>query len=178
VDTDNTRSQNVKPTSVPGDDWQRLWFSTREHAWSSLAIIPSDGGVEVGRVAEALVATGRLHGERQVRLLDAKGTQLGDVHRLIDELGVMTGRGDWVIVPVDAIEVNPSSVPIAQATSASLLVVRLGESLLTSARNAIEVVGRERLLGSIVLGGRGRGPGKLIVTVLALALVCARFLIV
>ena len=90
-------------------------------------------------------------------------------HGLIDELGVMTGRGDWVIVPVDAIEVNPSSVPIAQATSASLLVVRLGESMLASARNAIEVVGRERLLGSIVLGGRGRGPGKLIVTVLALA---------
>jgi hypothetical protein len=167
----------VKPPPVPDDDWQRLWFSTREHAWSSLAIIPSDGGVDVGRVAEALVATGRLHGERQVSLLNAKGTQLGDVHRLIDELGVMTGRGDWVIVPVDAIEVNPSSVPIAQATSASLLVVRLGESMLTSARNAIEVVGRERLLGSIVVGG-GRGPGKLIVTVLALALVWAHFPIV
>jgi hypothetical protein len=86
----------------------------------------------------------------------------------------MTGRGDWVIVPVDAIDVNPSSVPIAQATSASLLVVRLGQSMLTSARNAIEVVGRERLLGSIVLDGRGRGPGKLIVTLLAL-LVWARF---
>jgi hypothetical protein len=168
----------VKPPSVPGDDWQRLWFSTREHDWNSLAIIPSDGGVEVGRVAEALVATGRLYGERQVRLLDAKGTQLGDVHRLIEELGMMTGRGDWVIVPVDAVEVNPSSVPIAQATSASLLVVRLGESLLKSARSAIDVVGRERLLGSIVLGGRGGGPGKLIVTVLALALANAPFLIV
>jgi hypothetical protein len=162
---------------APDSDWQRLWFSTRQRAWSSLAIIPNDEGVEVGVVAETLVATGQLHGERPVRLLDAKGAQLGDVHRLIDALGEMTGRGDWVIVPVDAIAQNPSAVPIVQATSAALLVVRLGESLLTPARHAIDVVGRERFLGSIVLGPRGRMRTKLLnVALPVLALACARLL--
>jgi hypothetical protein len=163
----------VKRTPVPDDDWQRLWFATRQQAWSSLAIIPSDGSIEVSDVAESLVSTGRLLGERPVNLLKATGVQLADVHNLIDSLGVMTGRGDWVIVPVDAIDENPGAIPIVRATSAALLVVRLGESLLTSARRAIDVVGRGRFLGSVVLHGRGRERRpSLHLTIPALALVC------
>jgi hypothetical protein len=64
----------------------------------------------------------------------------------------MTSRGECVVVPVDPISENPSAIPVLQATSAGLLVVRLGESHLGSARNIIEIAGRERLLGSIVLG--------------------------
>jgi len=101
--------------SAPESDWQRLWFATRHKAWSSLAIIPSDPGVEAGSVAESLVATGRVHGERPVTLLNARGVTLSGVHQLIDAMGTMTGRGDWVIVPVDPIGENPSAVPIVQA---------------------------------------------------------------
>jgi hypothetical protein len=146
----------VKATPTPDSDWQRLWFSTRQQDWSSLALVPGDPSVDVSQVAETLAATGRLYGERSVSLLNGQGVRLPDVHQLIATLGTMTGRGDWVIVPVDAIVENPSSVPIVRATSAALLVVRLGESLLESARSAIEVVGRERFLGSIVLGKRGQ----------------------
>jgi hypothetical protein len=165
----------VKTTSVPENDWQRLWLSTRQQAWTSLAIIPSDGGVDVDRVAETLVATGRLHGEKPVSLLNAKSVQLADMRQLLDTLGAMTARGEWVIVPVDPIALNPSSVPIVQATSAALLVVRLGASLLASARSAIEVVGRAKFLGSIVLheGERERSR-SLHLTLPALALVCAQ----
>jgi hypothetical protein len=144
---------STKPAPDHGD-WERLWFATRQKAWSSLAIIPSDPGVDAGSIAESLVATGRVHGERTVSLLNARGVQLGGVHRLVDTLGAMTARGEWVIVPVDPIADNPNAVPIVQAASAALLVLRLGESRLNAARAAIEVVGRDRFLGSIVLGGR------------------------
>jgi hypothetical protein len=164
----------VKGTPGPESDWQRLWLSTREQAWSSLAIIPSDGSVDVERVAESLAATGRLHGEKPVSLLNAKGVQFGNMRQLLDTLSAMTGRGDWVIVPVDPIAENPSSVPIVQAASAALLVVRLGESLLASARSAIDVVGRAKFIGSIVLHGHGRerSPSSLHLTLPALAVVC------
>ena len=144
-------------TNPTESDWQRLWFTTRHKAWSSLAIIPSDPGVEAGSVAESLVATGRAHGERPVSLLNGRGIQLSGVHQLVSTLGAMTARGEWVIVPVDPIVGNPSTVPIVQATSAALLVVTLGESYLASARAAIEAVGRERFLGSVVLGGHADG---------------------
>jgi hypothetical protein len=103
--------------------------------------------------------------------------RFGDVHQLINTLGAMTGRGDWVIVAVDAIAENPGSIRIVRATSAALLVVRLGESLLSAARNAIGVVGRERFLGSIVLGGRRRrGDNLFHVTLPGLAFVSMRLL--
>ncbi len=163
----------MKATSAPDNDWQRLWLSTRQQNWTSLALIPSDDGAEVARVAEALAATGRLYGERPVSLLNATGIQLTDVRERLDALHTMTGRGDWVIISVDPIAENPSAVPIVQAASAALLVVRLGESLLASARNAIEVVGRQRFIGSVVLHGRGRERHpSFSLTLPALALIC------
>jgi hypothetical protein len=136
----------------PGTDWQRLWFATREHQWSSLAIIPSDRSIDAGRVAQTLVETGRVHGERPVSLVDGVGVQLAGVHKIVDSIATLTARGDWVLVAVDPIDENPSTIPIVQSASAALLVVRLGESLLGSARDTIDVIGRERFLGSVVLG--------------------------
>ena len=145
-------------TVAPGPDidWQRLWFATRERQWTSLAIIPSDSGIDARRIAESLVETGRIHGERPVSLLSGVGVQLAGVHQIVDSIGEMNARGDWVVVPVDPISDNPSAVPIVHAASTALLVVRLGESLLGSARATIEIIGRERFLGSVVLGDSGR----------------------
>ena len=140
----------------PDNDWQRIWFSTRQQNWESLALIPSDPGVDVVRLAEALVAVGRQHGERTVTLLNATNVHLENVQHTVESISAMTARGEWVIVAVDPVVENPSSVAIVRATSASLLVVRLGASLLPSARAAIDVIGRDRFLGSVVLDGSGR----------------------
>jgi hypothetical protein len=146
----------VTGTSGPNMEWQRLWFATREHAWNSLAIIPSDSSVNARLVAESLVETGRVHGERPVSLLNGVGVQLAGVQQIVDAMGSMTGNGDWIIVPVDPISENPSAVPIVRAASAALLAVRLGTSYLGTARAAIDVIGRDRFLGSVVLGKEGR----------------------
>jgi hypothetical protein len=168
----------VKSTPENQNDWERVWLSTRRHNWSSLALIPSDPGVDVTGIAETLVATGRQHGERPVSLLSAKGTQLTDIRQLLDTLEAMTGRGEWVIVPVDPLHENPSSVAVVQATSAAVLVVSLGKSIVTSARSAIEAVGRGQFLGSIVIDGPGqhRRP-SLHRMVPVLAFVCSTFLL-
>jgi hypothetical protein len=141
----------AKTAQTPDSDWQRIWFSTRQHEWTSLALVPSDAGIDVARIAEMLANTGRMHGERQVGVIDASGVQLGNVQQMIDAIGGMAARGEWTIVPVDPIEDNPAAIAILRVTSAALLVVRLGESLLASAERAIEIVGRERFLGSVVL---------------------------
>jgi hypothetical protein len=147
----------VKATP-PDNDWQRIWFSTRQQHWQSLALIPSDPGVDVLRVAESLVAVGRLHGERPVTLMNATNVQLENVQHSIESIAAMTARGEWVIVAVDPVVENPSSVAIVRHTSAAVLVLRLGSSLLVSARAAIDVIGRERFLGSVVLDGTGSLP--------------------
>ena len=177
MDTYYTRGGDVKgekDRSAPESDWQRIWISTRRQNWSSLAIVPSDASVETASVAEALAETGRMSGERAVSVLNARGTQLTNTRQVLDALNAMTGRGDWVIVPTDPIGDNPSAVPIVQATSGALLVVRLGESFLASARSTIEIIGRGRFLGSVVLDWRGKGRASLhlAVALLALAYTC------
>ncbi len=151
MDSYETRGDQVKGPIGPGSEWETLWFSTRRTPWSSLAIVPNDEAVNVERVAEALAATGRLLGERPVSLLNGGGVNLSEVQPFIDALAEKTARGEWVIVTVDPILQNPSSIPIARATSHALLVVKLGESLLPTAKNAIKAIGRERLIGSIAL---------------------------
>jgi hypothetical protein len=140
---------------IPDNDWQRIWFATRQKDWSSLAIIPTHAGIDVAHVAQELTATGLQHGERPVALLNAVGVKLVDTQNIVDSLAAMTGRATWVLVPVDPLADNPSSVAVVRAAAAALLVVRLGQSFLSSARNTIDLVGRERFLGSIALDADG-----------------------
>jgi hypothetical protein len=158
----HARGADVSRKSSATVDWELLWVATRQHDWTSLVLIPSDGGVDIKHVSESMVAAGRQHGEKPVSLLNAIGAQLTDVRQLVDKLNATTARGEWVIVAVDPIADNPSVVPLVRAASAALLVVRLGESLLASAQAAIDTVGRSRFLGSVVLDRRRAPQGKIV----------------
>ena len=158
----HARGADVSKKSAATVDWERLWVATRQDNWTSLAVIPSDTGVDIKQVAESMVAAGRQHGEKPVSLLNATGAELNDVRQLVDKLNAITARGEWVIVAVDPIADNPSVVPLVRAASSALLVVRLGESLLASAQAAIDTVGRSRFLGSVVLDRRRAPQGKIV----------------
>jgi hypothetical protein len=133
------------------NEWQRIWFSIRHQRWSSLALVPSHPAIDVYHVAEMLAATARRQGERPVSIISGIGVQLENVEKVIESVVGATSRGDWVIVPVDAIADNPSAIALVQSATAALMVLNLGESLLSSAQAALDAVGRDRFLGSIVL---------------------------
>jgi hypothetical protein len=143
----------VSVPQSPDNEWQRVWFAIRQHTWSSLALVPSHSGIDVVKIAHTLVATGKLQGERPVALVNGTGVQLGNVQQVITEMTAVGEREEYAIVPVDPIQDNPSSIAIVQAASIALLVVRLGESLLGSAQTTLDVVGRSRFIGSIVVDG-------------------------
>jgi hypothetical protein len=140
--------------TTPDNEWQRIWFATRQQPWTSLTLLPVGAGIDVTRAAEMLAATGCLHGERQVGVVNATGAQLEDVQQTIDSIKARNGRGEWTIVPVDPIEHNPATIAILRATSAALVLVRLGESRLAPAQKIIEMIGRDRTIGSVVLKRR------------------------
>jgi hypothetical protein len=146
----------VSPTAHQDSQWQRIWFAVRSQAWTSLALVPSNAGIDAARIAESLAAMGRVHGERPVTLINAAGVEIANVQAVTDAIAASVGRGDRVIVAVGSVTEQPSSVAIAQATSAALLIVRLGESHLDAAESALLAVGRDRFLGSVVLDHRSR----------------------
>lgn len=141
----------MSPTAHQDSEWQRIWFAVRSQAWTSLALIPSSPGIDAARIAESLAAMGRVHGERPVTLINATGVEIANVQAVTDAITTSVSRGDRVIVAVAAITEQPSTVAIAQAASAALLIVRLGESQLEAAQGALLAVGRDRFLGSVVL---------------------------
>jgi hypothetical protein len=137
--------------SEPADpQLQRLWFATLRKPWSCLAIVPADASVALGDVPELLLAVGQEHGARQVRLVNGRGAQLADVHRVVSSLR-LTSPSECVMVAVDAFADSPAAVPIVCAASAALLVVRVGESHMEAARQTVETIGRDRIIGAIVL---------------------------
>ena len=145
----------MSAATAPNSQWQRIWFSLRQHTWTSVALVPSHNGIDVVKVAEMLVATGRMQAERPVDLVNATGIQLSQVQQLIESLTAVADRGASAIVPVDPILENPSAVAVVQAATVALLVVRLGESLIGTAQSTLDLVGRQRFIGSIVVDGSG-----------------------
>jgi hypothetical protein len=59
-----------------------------------------------------------------------------------------------MVVALRSIFENPTAAPIAKQTDAVLLCIALGETNFKSAEETIAAVGRERVLGSIVLRPR------------------------
>jgi hypothetical protein len=146
----------MSPTAHQDSEWQRIWFAVRSQAWTSLALIPGNAGIDAARIAESLAAMGRVHGERPVTLINAVGVEIANVQSVTDAMAASATRGDRVIVAVAAIDEQPSAVAIAQAASAALLIVRLGESQLDAAQRVLLAVGRDRFLGSVVLDAQSR----------------------
>jgi hypothetical protein len=144
-------TKSTKKTATPDSSWQRIWFSARHREWTSLALVPSDASVDTDRMADMLATTGRLHGERPVSVVKATGVQLEGVQPIVDAIAEIIGRGEEVIVPVDPVADNPAAIAILRACSAALLMVRLGESQVAAAQNTLEIVDRERFLGSVVI---------------------------
>jgi hypothetical protein len=75
--------------------------------------------------------------------------------RLIDyqvqELQIQIDAGTRLVVALQSIFENPTAAPIAKHTDAVLVCIALGRTRLKEVEETIAAVGRERVLGSIVL---------------------------
>ena len=138
-------------TPLPEARWQQIWFAALRRPWSSMVLVPAHPGTSALFIAEALVAVGRLHGERPVRLLDAEGTELPDVADVLTSLAAIRERQERAVVAAGCPLTRAASIPIARAAEAAVLVLPLGESRFSDARRALDLVGRDRFIGAVTL---------------------------
>ena len=136
----------------PDGDWQRLWFWLRTKNWSPLALVPTDPGIDAFAVAERLVAVGQANGAPGLTLLNGCGARTKDIQPVLETVESAKSRGGMVVVVCDAVDASSATLPIVRAASAVLLLVRLGESKLDSAKKAVDAIGRDRVLASITVG--------------------------
>ncbi|HTP30288.1 MAG TPA: hypothetical protein VMK12_32110 [Anaeromyxobacteraceae bacterium] len=130
---------------------QQLWFATLRSPWSSLAIVPAHPGCRAREIAQALTEVGTAHTGKPVRLVGAEQIELKQSADLIHEIESQVLAGTRVIVALDPVVQNSAGIAIALAADAVLLAVVLERGDLASARRTVDLIGSQRIIGSVVL---------------------------
>lgn len=147
-------SRDAAHGAVGSVGWQRLWLSAQHTPWRSLALIPIGDGVFTPPLAGLLARVGREHRGEPLIPLDATRVSLSDVEAEIAALGERTRRGERVILALPSLLSHPPGLELARASDAAILCVALGSSSITDCVQVIEDVGRDHILGSIIVRKR------------------------
>ena len=146
----------LHPVAPPTKECQQLWFMLARRRWRSLALVPADEGSSTAALAASLAEVGRQLREGAVTALQLPRLDYITASGIADAISA-AGRGEGVpenlqvIIALPPVLDDPLGVAIAHAADAAVLCVEMKRARLQSARRTIELVGRERFLGSILL---------------------------
>ena len=142
----------VNPLSSPRPDreWQRLWFSLRAYEWRSLAILGIEGASQAEQAAQRLIAVAFEDEKTPVAEINALGMSYQEAIGVASTLQ-LAGQ-PLTLVTCDAPDVNPAMIPIVQAVTGIVVVVRLGETRLDAVKRTLDVVGRDKILATVTVG--------------------------
>ncbi len=124
-----------------------MWAALLRCDWNSLAVVPTDPAVSVKQVVAVLQST-IAESNLAIHFVDARGVNVADGKRLAGQLAANMGRGRAVIV-VDSLIRSLSGVHLVQGVDAVLLVVRVAAMDLDALASTVEMVGPNRVLGSV-----------------------------
>lgn len=148
--------QATRRKGLPSSELQQLWFACLRREWSSLVVVPSGPGASSLMVARSLAEVGGLHRNSPVKLITAEGIDMAASSRLIIDVTSQVAAGGLVIVAIDSVISNQAGIPIALAADAALLCVDLSNAYLGSAQRTLELLGRDRFLGSVTMSADDR----------------------
>jgi len=141
---------DARAASCDDVDLQRLWLGTLRHAWRTLAIIPVDAGVSTYEVARLIATLGMQHGDT-VTVADVRAIRMHRVGAFLEAVRELVDRGDRVIFAMRSMTENLAGIPLASAAEGVILCVRFGSTPLKAIEATVEQVGKEHILGSILV---------------------------
>ncbi len=148
-------------STVPTSTLLHLWaMLNQRHRWSSLVVVPSHVGGSGQQTARAILEVGTKQGTTPIHFLDAEGLELGSAQHVVNEMLAYVEQGDRVVVLIDSVISNPVGLEIALAAERALLCVTLGDSDFSSARRTLDLIGKERFVGSVTLQPTSGAPKK------------------
>ena len=133
---------------------QKLWLGGEKREWRSLAVIGASKGLQTLPIAELLAQLAWRYRGQPSGVCDLRDLTMRLVDYVVQEMRGQMDAGTRLVVPLQSIFENPTSAVIAKQTDAVLVCVALGETNLKAAEETIAAVGRERVVGSIVLRPR------------------------
>ena len=136
---------------APSHDMQRLWFATQRRPWSSLALVPVASNRSVRFVAEALASLGALQRRIPVEIISGEGATLDSCARLARDLEASVASGALVVLVLDPVVQNEAGISLAMAADAIVLGVELGAATGPALSRTLELLGRDRVLGTVAI---------------------------
>lgn len=144
--------QQKPATPVPSSTLLHMWaVLNQRHRWSSLVVVPAHEGGSGMQAAQAILDVGNKQGTTPIHFLDAEGLELGAAQYVMSEMKAYVEQGDRVVVLLDSIVSNPVGLEVALAADRALMSVTLGSSDFVSARRTLDLIGKERFVGSVTL---------------------------
>ena len=130
---------------------QKLWLGLERRPWRSLAVLGANPGMDTHEICEMLAQLAWRYRGQPSSVCDLRDLSMRLVDYEITEISRQLEAGLRLIVSLRSIFENPTAAPIARSVDAVLLCVALGDTKFKAAEETIAAVGRERLVGSIVL---------------------------
>jgi len=130
---------------------QRLWLGVERREWRSLAVLGASRDVETVQIAELLAQLAWRYRGQPSNVLDLRDLSMRLIDYEVREMREQVEAGTRLIVSLRSIFENPTAAPVAKQADAVVLCVVLGVTSVKKAEETIAAVGRERVIGTIVL---------------------------
>jgi hypothetical protein len=145
---------------------QKLWLAMERKQWRSLAVLGASASINSHPIAELLAQLAWRYRGQPSSVSDLRDLSMRLIDYEVREMRSQIDMGSRLIVSLRSIFENPTATPVAKETDAVILLVAVGITTFKQAEETIAAIGRERVLGSILLGGkkpkrraRGDRPG-------------------
>ena len=142
-----------------GREYQELWFALARVPWRSLALVPGDSGASAKDIAASLASVGRVLHESVSTLVPVDTLDYFPVAELLLSIGATTKATgpravkppEKIIAALPSVVSDPLGLQVVAAADMVVICVEIGRTRVSSLRRTIELVGRERIAGCLLI---------------------------
>jgi hypothetical protein len=140
---------------------QLLWLAIQQRPWRTLAVVGASPGVATIETANMLAKLAWWYRGQPSSVADFRDLSLRLVdHQLRDVAHQVERHPIAIVIALRSIFENPTVIPVASAVDAAVLCVHMNATKITSARETIAAIGKDKFLGTIVLRDAAPGAGR------------------
>jgi hypothetical protein len=173
--------QSPAPGMLDGREFVELWIRLSQSDWTSVILVPADPSGSTAGMARALAETGQRLSFFQVTAITLNALEFGSALALADlaqhaererrrpvavnEAPPAEGDGARhptteamvvspparLIISIPSVIGEPLGLPAAQQADAVVLVVRVGQTLTSHVKRTVQLIGRERVAGCVLV---------------------------
>jgi hypothetical protein len=136
---------------------QKLWLALERRTWHSLAVLGASRSINSLHIAEMIAQLAWRYRGQPSSVSDLRDLSMRLIDYEVREMRAQVASGTRLVVALRSVFENPTAAPIAKHVDGVLLIIAVDNTKFKEAEETIVAVGRDRVLGTILLRPRMRG---------------------